>query len=63
MINMKALRVCDICKKVIKTFDELRQIQLFKRNSWDCVIDTIWEYDLCISCSLNIDQYIKDRIK
>jgi hypothetical protein len=60
---MKTLRVCDICKGTIESFEELREIQLFKRESWDCVIDTIWEYELCLPCSLKIEQEIKRRIK
>lgn len=58
MITVKQ-RICDKCGKVIKSFHQLRELQIIKRPEGDCLIDTVLEKDLCVDCSKHIISQLK----
>lgn len=60
---MNPLRVCDLCKKAINDFTDLRELQLIKRKDYDAIVESIWDYELCMNCSLGIEKEINRRIK
>ncbi len=60
---MKCIRSCDICKKAIEKFKDYRSISLISRVDWDCVVNSLWEYDLCQKCSLDIEKEIRRKGK
>lgn len=59
---MKVLKVCDICEKPIKNFKDYRELSLIKRKDWDCIVSTVWEHDLCMTCALSIESEVRRRI-
>lgn len=56
-------RCCDVCGKSIVNFEDYREVSLIKRDNWDCIVDNIWEFDLCQKCSLGIERDIRRKIK
>ena len=60
---MNPLRVCDVCEKSIKSFKDLRELQLIKRKDNDCIVEGVWFYELCMSCALSFEQDIFRKVK
>lgn len=59
-MKVQSKLVCDVCKKQIIKFNQLETLQIFKRDSWDCLIDTKVEMELCLKCSAKIKKMLQE---
>lgn len=55
---MKVEYICDICNQPIYGV-----LCMYEREKTNYICETIFEFDLCLKCSLSIEKEIRRRIK